>query len=173
MVEGGRFELPNPKERIYSPPRLATSLPLRQIFNSKWWRMTGSNRRPSACKADALPAELILQYVMTPTGLEPVLPPWKGGVLTAWPTDHNKKWKRRVRDSNPWDDINRLHGFQPCSFNLLGQLSKQYSASRARTCDIMINSHALCQLSYCGMMIITLRGNDLLSQDQRSHYHRR
>ena len=27
----------------------------------KWWRMTGSNRRPSACKADALPAELILQ----------------------------------------------------------------------------------------------------------------
>ena len=26
---GGRFELPNPKERIYSPPRLATSLPHR------------------------------------------------------------------------------------------------------------------------------------------------
>ena len=23
---------------------------------------------------------------MTRTGLEPVLPPWKGGVLTAWPT---------------------------------------------------------------------------------------
>ena len=27
QMEGGRFELPNPKERIYSPPRLATSLP--------------------------------------------------------------------------------------------------------------------------------------------------
>ncbi len=26
---------------------------------SIWWVMTGSNRRPSACKADALPAELI------------------------------------------------------------------------------------------------------------------
>ena len=25
----------------------------------KWWVMTGSNRRQSACKADALPAELI------------------------------------------------------------------------------------------------------------------
>ena len=25
----------------------------------EWWVMTGSNRRPSACKADALPAELI------------------------------------------------------------------------------------------------------------------
>ena len=28
MVEGDGFEPPNPKERIYSPPRLATSLPL-------------------------------------------------------------------------------------------------------------------------------------------------
>ena len=27
MVGGGRFELPNPKEQIYSLPRLATSLP--------------------------------------------------------------------------------------------------------------------------------------------------
>ena len=29
--------------------------------NYKWWRMTGSNRRPPACKAGALPAELIPQ----------------------------------------------------------------------------------------------------------------
>ncbi len=29
------------------------------ISRYKWWVMTGSNRRPSACKADALPAELI------------------------------------------------------------------------------------------------------------------
>ena len=27
-MEGDGFEPPNPKERIYSPPRLATSLPL-------------------------------------------------------------------------------------------------------------------------------------------------
>ncbi len=37
--------------------------------------MTGSNRRPSACKADALPAELILRYIAwqrpTLTGGEP------------------------------------------------------------------------------------------------------
>ena len=135
-MEGGRFELPNPKERIYSPPRLATSLSLRFI---KWlgtesnrrhfelqsnalptelpshtvptgfepaiscvtgrhvnpyttepvWRLTGSNRWPSACKADALPAELNLHVysLMIRTGFEPVLPPWKGGVLTTWPTD--------------------------------------------------------------------------------------
>ena len=31
------------------------------ILISNWWVMTGSNRRPSACKADALPTELITQ----------------------------------------------------------------------------------------------------------------
>ena len=40
--------------------------------------MTGSNRRPSACKADALPAELILHLTAwqrpTLTGAKPQLP---------------------------------------------------------------------------------------------------
>ena len=27
-------------------------------------------------------------YSVTPTGIEPVLPPWKGDVLTAWPRSH-------------------------------------------------------------------------------------
>jgi hypothetical protein len=30
------------------------------------WRLTGSNRRPSACKADALPAELSLHKIGDP-----------------------------------------------------------------------------------------------------------
>ena len=34
MVEGGGFEPPNPKERIYSPSRLATSLPLHVILEN-------------------------------------------------------------------------------------------------------------------------------------------
>ena len=38
--------------------------PPKDIYKTKWWRMTGSNRRPSACKADALPAELILQAII-------------------------------------------------------------------------------------------------------------
>jgi hypothetical protein len=29
----------------------------------EWWRMTGSNRRPPACKAGALPAELIPHWM--------------------------------------------------------------------------------------------------------------
>ena len=50
--------------------------------------MTGSNCRHPACKAGALPAELIV-HVVTRPGIEPGIPPWKGGVLTAWPTGQN------------------------------------------------------------------------------------
>jgi hypothetical protein len=40
-----------------------------------WWRMTGSNRRPPACKAGALPAELIPQSILVGlVGLEPTTP---------------------------------------------------------------------------------------------------
>ena len=42
-----------------------------------WWRMTGSNRRPPACKAGALPAELIPHYwngMVGLVGLEPTTP---------------------------------------------------------------------------------------------------
>ena len=52
-MEGGRFELPNPKERIYSPPRLATSLPLH-----KWCRPEDLNPQPTDYKSVALPIEL-------------------------------------------------------------------------------------------------------------------
>ena len=38
--------------RIREPRKQAS------IFNSIWWSQTGSNRRPHACKARALPAEL-------------------------------------------------------------------------------------------------------------------
>ena len=54
MVEGGRFELPNPKERIYSPPRLATSLPLRY----EECRQEDLNPQPTDYKSVALPIEL-------------------------------------------------------------------------------------------------------------------
>ena len=37
---------------------LADDLFKASIFNSIWWSQTGSNRRPHACKARALPAEL-------------------------------------------------------------------------------------------------------------------
>ena len=39
-----------------------------------WWRMTGSNRRPPACKAGALPAELIPRGLVGLVGFEPTTP---------------------------------------------------------------------------------------------------
>src|SRR3954468_3389471 len=39
---------------------------VQQCANNIWWRMTGSNRRPPACKAGALPAELIPQEFERP-----------------------------------------------------------------------------------------------------------
>ena len=43
--------------------------------------MTGSNRRPSACKADALPAELILHNVGDPYGIRTRVTAVKGRCL--------------------------------------------------------------------------------------------
>jgi hypothetical protein len=50
---------------------------LRILFRAclSWWSQSGSNRRPSACKADALPAELWpLPLVVGLGGLEPPTP---------------------------------------------------------------------------------------------------
>ncbi len=51
---------------------------LSTMAQSNWWRMTGSNRRPPACKAGALPAELIprdlFKSVVGLAGFEPATP---------------------------------------------------------------------------------------------------
>ena len=65
-MEGEGFEPPNPKERIYSPPRLASSLPFR---NFKIWRETESNRRHMELQSIALPTELPSQ--IAGAGFEP------------------------------------------------------------------------------------------------------
>ena len=89
MVEGDGFEPPNPEgadlqsaafSHFATPPYFSekqcrpedlnpqptdyksVALPI-ELGRQIWWRMTGSNRRPSACKADALPAELILRIL--------------------------------------------------------------------------------------------------------------
>ena len=86
------------RERIYSPPRLATSLPLR-----KWWLGTESNRRHEDFQSSALPTELpsrkkIQKQMAELTGLEPA---------TSGVTDrrelqlhHSSRWCR-LKDLNP------------------------------------------------------------------------
>ena len=70
-------------ERSRTLDLLITSQLLYQLSYTgilRWWRMTGSNRRPPACKAGALPAELILLGIIyakrrpTLTGGNPQLP---------------------------------------------------------------------------------------------------
>ncbi len=59
-------------------PRQGCGLPTNGGVRRCWWRMTGSNRRPPACKAGALPAELIPQdlsiLVVGLAGFEPATP---------------------------------------------------------------------------------------------------
>ena len=60
---------------IYITPKSITqksSYP--KITALAWWTMTGSNCRHPACKAGALPAELIV-HVVTRPGIEPGIPP--------------------------------------------------------------------------------------------------
>ena len=63
----------------------------------KWWRLTGSNRWPSACKADALPTELNLRIWWPVRDSNPWMHAWKACELTVSPTGH---WRLK-RDLNP------------------------------------------------------------------------
>ncbi len=54
MVAGVRLELTT--FRVWT--ERSNQLSYLAINNKKWWTLTGSNRRPPACKAGALPAEL-------------------------------------------------------------------------------------------------------------------
>ena len=58
---------------------------------SYWAKFNGGNNRDRTC--DPLLVRQMLSQLsyaskfkmVTPRGIEPLLPPWKGGVLTAWP----------------------------------------------------------------------------------------
>ena len=107
MVEGDGFEPPNPEgadlqsaafSHFATPPYFSekqcrpedlnpqptdyksVALPI-ELGRQIWWRMTGSNRRPSACKADALPAELILHHISDPYGIRTRVTAVKGRCL--------------------------------------------------------------------------------------------
>ena len=59
MVEGGQIRTAEPKERIYSPPRLATSLPLRNYMVPA----RGLEPQPTDYKSVALPIELPAYFI--------------------------------------------------------------------------------------------------------------
>ena len=129
----GRFELPNPKERIYSPPRLATSLPLQEMVparglepqptdyksvalpielgrRAKWFR-TESNCRHMELQSIALPTELLNhnKYIVmaVSTGIEPAISCVTGRRVNRYTTRPIKKILREA-------DLNhRPSGYEP------------------------------------------------------------
>ena len=77
---------------------------------------------PRITSAMLWPAELKWQNLVTPTGIEPMSPPWKGDVLTSWPRGLILK------------ELNHL-------FSSFGELSA------TRTRDNLIKSQVLYHLS--------------------------
>ena len=91
--------------------------------------------------------------MVTRTGFEPVIPPWKGGVLTAWPTglcnviqkylfaNFNFRW-RRARDLNPRDSITAYTSSSRAPSATRTALHNG-STGRIRTYDRSVNSRLL------------------------------
>ena len=73
MVEGGRFELPNPMGAdLQSAAFSHFATPPIDYVKYKWWLRTESNRRHKDFQSFALPTELLSRFYMAiRTGLEP------------------------------------------------------------------------------------------------------
>ena len=91
------------KPHIRQPPQGAPAKP-------EWWSQTGSNRRPHACKARALPAELWPRrrhapHPVGPAKAQPQRPKAKPGCTKQAATNGRKWWA--------WEDLNfRPHAYQ-------------------------------------------------------------
>ena len=73
--KGGTYHLVSPFYiHTATPILMAQKSSYPKITALAWWTMTGSNCRHPACKAGALPAELIV-HVVTRPGIEPGIPP--------------------------------------------------------------------------------------------------
>ena len=101
---------------------------------------------------------------MTPTGIEPVLPPWKGDVLTAWP------WSRVLSPlgvSNVSDKKTPRVGLEPTTTRLTAEcstieLSRNISCfiSDLRECCAFSKSYkAKCEENYLFLQNRTLKSN--------------
>ena len=75
-------------------------------------------------------------FLVTPSGIEPELPPWKGGVLTAW----------------PWSHINRQRPTFPGSFppSIIGAKELNFCVRDGNRCDLLaiVTGFLACEFSY-------------------------
>ena len=91
--------------------------------------MTGSNRRPSACKADALPAELILHYG-DPYGIRTRVTAVKGRCLNRLTKGPDKVTQIRVARQRP-----TLTGGQPPT--TIGAEKLNFRVRYGNGCDLL------------------------------------
>ncbi len=134
-MEGVGFEPTNPKERIYSPPRLATSLSLQ-------WRRTESNCRHTELQSVALPTELLrLGKILTvPTGFEPAISCVTGRRDNRYTT-------------GPLFYIFLKYNFiKIFLFINYSNNNHENCGDRIRTCDLRVMSPTSCQLLYPAIM---------------------
>jgi hypothetical protein len=111
-------------------------------YKVRWWRMTGSNRRPPACKAGALPAELILRNINgDPYGIRTRVTAVKGRCLNRL-TNGPYVWQRR-RDSNPRTALTIYTLSRGAPWATWVLLYNNGSAGRIRTYDHSVNSRVL------------------------------
>ena len=102
--------------------------------------MTGSNRRPSACKADALPAELILRINGDPYGIRTRVTAVKGRCL-------NRLTKGPFNLSLFLKTINILSWFF-IGCNTFFHFYEVKAPNRIRTGDLFLTMEVLYLLSY-------------------------
>jgi hypothetical protein len=97
---GSRAKPFNSQCHFANPARPGWKLVLRSLSRF-WWSQTGSNRRPHACKARALPTELWPLLKPRPLG---------AGRLASSPKDHTEGVWWAQADSNC-----RPHAYQACA----------------------------------------------------------
>ena len=149
---------------------------------SMWWTMTGSNCRHPACKAGALPAELIVHVVGDPWGNQTPDTAVKGRCLNRLTNGPEMVTHPRLERGTPWLKVRcsaswanesyklaGVKGFEPLNdgvrvrcltawrypyiYKGINLSKKNGSPSRTRTYDRSVNSRLLYRLSYRGMKV--------------------
>ena len=91
-----------------------------------YWAIFGGNNRDRTC--DPLLVRQMLSQLsyasvkmVTPRGIEPLLPPWKGGVLTAWPRGHKMELHVGVEPTTCWLQVS-CSAIEPMKHNTKFQI---------------------------------------------------
>ena len=114
---GGRGSNPRPSawqaDTLTNWATTAQSLFSTTMKGETWWVMTESNRRHSACKADALPTELITLNCIWRggRGSNPRPSAWQADTLTNWATTAQSLFSTTMKGETWWvmTESNRRH----------------------------------------------------------------